>query len=424
MTAEQRTTGRSAMLELMVATAVSGGAGYLLTVVAGKMLGATSYASFAVFWSALYLVVSAIAGIQQEVTRGARRRFVSAQGRPVARNFGAATAVVLVIATLATGIVWGRWVFPADGFALIVPLAIGVAAYAVIAVFSGILYGLELWRAIATMTAIDGILRLILVVGVMAITNDLRIIAWAIVLPFAITPMLMWLLFRRRVIGRYELDVGYRALTWNTLRTLIGASATGVLISGFPLLLGATSTHEATKSVAALLFSANVTRAPILVVVLALQSFLIVYFRNLVARRWQRLLAISSAIAGLTGLAALAVALVGPWLLDTFLGADFALTSATLAQLVGSAGVLAILCATGPALIAARYHAWFTAGWVAAAVATALLLLLPLDLDSRTLLALWVGPLIGLLIHGFGLTRPPGSALDDVGARTETGQSA
>ncbi|MFZ0719066.1 MAG: hypothetical protein WAN02_33435, partial [Mycobacterium sp.] len=45
-------------------------------------------------------------------------------------------------------------------------------------------------------------------------------------------------------------------------------------------------------------------------------------------------------------------------------------------------------------------------GWVCATVAAGLLLLLPLPLESRTVVALLCGPLVGIGVHLAGLARP------------------
>jgi len=44
-------------------------------------------------------------------------------------------------------------------------------------------------------------------------------------------------------------------------------------------------------------------------------------------------------------------------------------------------------------------------GWVSATVASALLLLLPLGLETRTVIALLCGPLVGIAVHLAALAR-------------------
>ena len=53
--------------------------------------------------------------------------------------------------------------------------------------------------------------------------------------------------------------------------------------------------------------------------------------------------------------------------------------------------------------------AWaYALGWVSATVASTLLLLLPLPLETRTVVALLCGPLVGIGVHLAALARPSG----------------
>ena len=60
---------------------------------------------------------------------------------------------------------------------------------------------------------------------------------------------------------------------------------------------------------------------------------------------------------------------------------------------------IALLTLTGAATVAAALHRAYAAGWLSATVASALLLLLPLDLETRTVVALLCGPLLGMAVH-------------------------
>lgn len=390
----------SGAVQIVVATAIGGGCGYVLTILAGKSLGSVDYGTFAVFWSALYLIISAVSGIQQEVTRASRPRVEGGAGPSTIRNYAVCVALAIAAATIATSPLWVGAVFPTEGEALVWPLAFGLAWYVIVAVIGGILYGLQIWRFIGVMIAMDGILRLLITGTLLLVSANLTAIAWGVVAPFALAPIITWFFVRRRIVGKFSLDVAdFRRLTWNISRTVVGAAATGVLVSGFPLLLEATSRHDSRSALAALIFAINLTRAPIVIVVLSLQSFLVVYYRSLGERYRRRLLAIIGAVLALTVLVAAAVAVVGPWVLETFFGHAYALGPWVLAALVASGGAVGLLCATGPAVLARGHHALYTSGWATAAVATIVILALPIPLTSRTILALWIGPLAGLSIH-------------------------
>jgi O-antigen/teichoic acid export membrane protein len=390
-------------LEIILATAIGGGSGYILTVIAGITLGTSGYALFAVFYSTLYLVASAISGIQQEVARATHPAPRNERRRPVARNFAIVAAVLLMFVVLASSPIWSSVVFVGETWFLVVPLALGLGMYVVFAVLSGVLYGLELWRFIAILTCVDGLLRLVLVGGLLVVSHSLIVLAWGVVVPFFVSPVVVWFLVRRRVVSQFTLDVGYRKLVWNVARTVLGAAATGIMISGFPLLLSATSTADPRTSVSALIFASNLTRAPIVIVVLAMQSFLVIYFRGRAGTYWRHLGVIVGGIVIVTAIVTVLVGWLGPWIFRTFFGAGYVLSPEVLRALVSSAGAVAILCATGAAVLALGRHAYYTGGWVVAAAATIGILLLPLPLTERTILALWGGPILGLAVHGVGM---------------------
>ena len=409
----ERSSGTaSGAIQILVATAIGGGAGYVLTVFAGARLGAAGYVPFAVFWSALYLLISAASGVQQEVTRATSVTHASPTS-PIARNFALGAAAVVFTALALSAILWAPLVFGTSAWSLVWPLAVGISAYVVLAVFAGTLYGLRLWRPISILIVLDGLLRLVLVFAALLVTSDMAVIAWAIAAPFFLAPAIVWPLVRRQVVGRFQLDVGYTGLVRNVGHTVVGAAATGVLISGFPLLLDATSGSASSQTVGAIVFASNLTRAPIVIVVVALQSYLIVRFRANRESAGRQLAAIIAVIAVAAGVLALLAWLFGEWVFTTFFDAGFVLPPAVLASLVASAAAVASLCATGPFVLAAGRHFLFTAGWVTAALVTVGLLLAPLDVTERSLLALWIGPLSGLAVHLSGYLldrlRPAGS---------------
>jgi O-antigen/teichoic acid export membrane protein len=91
--------------------------------------------------------------------------------------------------------------------------------------------------------------------------------------------------------------------------------------------------------------------------------------------------------------------LVGPWLLRVGFGADYRAAGALLAWLTAGAVAIALLTLTGAAVVAAALHRAYSFGWVGATVASTLLLLLPLELQTRTVIALLCGPLVGMAVH-------------------------
>ena len=64
---------------------------------------------------------------------------------------------------------------------------------------------------------------------------------------------------------------------------------------------------------------------------------------------------------------------------------------------------IALLTLTGAATVAAALHRAYATGWVSATVAATLLLLLPLQLETRTIVALLCGPIVGIAVHLYAL---------------------
>jgi O-antigen/teichoic acid export membrane protein len=177
---------------------------------------------------------------------------------------------------------------------------------------------------------------------------------------------------------------------------------------GFPVLLKATSGDlGATGGV--VILAVTLTRAPLLVPLTAMQGNLIAHF---VDQRTERLRALIGPAVVVTGVGLLGVVLAavfGPWLLREAFGAEYRADGELLAWLTAAAVAIALLTLTGAAAVAAALHRAYSLGWVSATVASALLLLLPLGLETRTVIALLCGPVVGIAVHLAALAKmPPG----------------
>jgi O-antigen/teichoic acid export membrane protein len=395
---------RSGLPAIALATAIAGVAGYAVTWVVFRGVGAAEYATFAVYWSATYLIVGALSGIQQEITRGTQPRLAGdVPAGPVARNFAVVAAAAVLVVVFAFTPIWVTFVFPdAGGFWLVVPLAVGSASYVIVAVVAGTFYGIRLWTPLAWMIVLDGLLRLGAIAALVLIDPHAVSLAWAVALPFPISVVIVWLVIRRRVVGRSGLDVAMRPLVWNVSRTVVAAAATGILVSGFPLVLKLTSPGEDAARLGVVILAVTLVRAPLIVCAMSLQSYLIVAFRppHPLARRAGIVLA---AILGGGAILAALGAWLGPALFTLLFGAEAEVDGGMVALLVASSALVAAMFVTGPALLTRSGHFAYTAGWVAAAIVTILALLVPLSFEGRVVLSLLGGPIVGLLVHLGGL---------------------
>jgi len=400
---EQGSAGRSRLSGftlILLATAIAGVASYAVTIIVPGQIGLARYSVFAVFWAALYLVIGALSGVQQEVARGTRPVAVgSAPQVNRARNFAGIAAVIVFVLVIASSPAWAERVFPSFGFTLVWPLAIGTASYVLVAVAAGSLYGLAGWLPAALMIAVDAVLRLVAVLVVLLVTHDVVPLAWAAVAPFPITLVVLWPIIRRSVAGRAQLDVGYRTLTWNVLRTVVAAASSGVMVSGFPLLLGITSPREPAALLGLFVLAITLTRAPLIVVAMSLQSYFTVTFRDAGEAFWREFVKLLGLILAAGVVLAALGWLIGPAVFAFLFPGRLVPEGVFIAALVISSALVGAMCVSAPAVLARSQHFVYSLGWVVGALATIGSLLLPLDFSSRTIVALFVGPILGLGVH-------------------------
>lgn len=400
MSTETATRGPSGTTMIFGATIIAGISGYLVTWLVLRTAGPASYALFAVFWSALYLLVGALAGVQQEITRATRPTSVIGHkhaSRAVGFGFVAATVVAVLIVGTAPG--WADHVFVGHGWTLVWPLTVGAAAYVLVATLCGSLYGVSQWRSLALMIAADAILRIVLVGFGLLLDFDIIGLAWLVAIPFPLVIVLLWPVVRGGFVGRSELDVGYRALTWNILRTVLASLSTALIVSGFPLLLGVVGADVNRSLLGELIFTITIARAPLIVSVLSLQSLLLVRFRDSPARSRSTFLIVMGAIGAGVVVLALAGWLLGPAVLSLLSGFPTQIHGRFIAVIVVSSGLIAALAVSASAVLAVGKHVIYLLGWVVAAVVMVGVLLSPLDFLFRVGLSLLVGPLAGLLLQ-------------------------
>lgn len=391
----------SGLSKIIAGTVVAGIAGYLVTWLVYREIGAANYSRFAVYWAAIYLVVGALSGVQQEITRATYPVGTSHAKAPGnAKLFALVSAGTTFVVIVGSSPLWSGSVFRTDGMSLVWPLAIGAASYVLVAVLSGTLYGVSQWRSLALMIAVDGVLRFVaLAIGLTIANNDVVSLAWLVAIPFPLAIMVLWPFIRQGVVGRTELDVGYSTLSWNVCRTIFASAATAVLVSGFPLLLGVVARNTDPSLVGELIFTITLARAPLIVTIMSLQSYLVVLFRNRAGESFKMFLLINGLILGCGGMLSLVAGVVGPVLLGWLTGRSTSLDGSFIAVLVASSAVVGALGVSGSAVLARSQHFAYSAGWVVAALVTISLMVLPVDLIPRVGLTLLVGPLAGLIVH-------------------------
>jgi O-antigen/teichoic acid export membrane protein len=154
------------------------------------------------------------------------------------------------------------------------------------------------------------------------------------------------------------------------------------------------------------ILAVTLTRAPLLVPLTAMQGNLIAHFVDQRTARLRALVAPAALVGAIGVVGVLAAGLVGPWLVRAGFGPAYHVAGGLLAWLTAAALAIALLTLTGAATVAAAMHRSYALGWVCATVAATLLLLLPLPLQTRTVVALLCGPVAGIGVHLIALARP------------------
>ena len=398
----QRNAIRGGVL-IATATLIAGLGGYGITILAARSLQ-SEYVYFAAFWAFLYLAVGTFSGFQQEISRGTSTpRRDSTIGKLSSDTPANTWLLASGVAVLAAGIVslfalvFGPLAFGELSGLLLFPLVIGLSSNVFLGALTGILYGTSSWWPLTLVIIGDVALRFILLITGFSFGLSLPVIAWLVVAPYGLVIVLCWTLFRRELANNSRLDVGYRAASLNVFRTILASLGIAILVSGMPLFIASVGDKSQQDHVSAVIFSLVLTRAPLVVGVLALQSFLVVYFRDHSRPGMGSLWRISALVSGSAALISVLAWIVGADLIALFAGENFRLNSLFIGLLTLSSLPTALLAVAGSFVLAKNMHTAYSLGWMVAAVVAMTVLFLPLSLDDRVLLSLGFGPILGLV---------------------------
>lgn len=397
---------RASMARVGTATLLSALCGYAVLYLAARDLDPAGFSVFGVFWGAFGLVNGAANGLLQETTREVRfaaERPASAPGHsptPHTRPLRVAglTGLVAAAVVAASSPLWGGHVFVEARWLSVGLLCFGLANFAVHATLLGMLAGANRWTQYGALMVTDAGIRV-------AVATATFVIGWGLVgfLWATVAGALAWLLLlaaspTARSAARLLTQVSTAGFLRGAAHSITAAGASAILVMGFPVLLQATY-GELGAAGGVVILAVTVTRAPLLVPLTAMQGNLIAHFVDQRGRRLRALRTPAASVAALGAVGAVAAGLLGPWLLRTVFGADYRADGLLLAGLTTAATAIALLTLTGAATVAAALHRAYALGWVGATVASTLLLLLPLELSTRTVVALLCGPLVGIAVH-------------------------
>lgn len=390
---------------------------YTVFCLAARDLSPDRFAVFGVFWGALGVVTGAAYGLLQETTREVRLALDTqtdagprTQPLRAAGLIGIATAVVIA----GSSPLWSRAVFGEANSLSVGLISVGLAGFCMQATLMGALAGFNRWTHYGALMVTDAVIRLSVAVAAVVMGWGLGGFLWATTAGSVAWLLMLTASATARAAARQLTSGGLATFLSGSAHSITAAGASAILVMGFPVLLKAT-TNQLGEMGGVIILAVTLTRAPLLVPLSAMQGNLIAHFVDQRTERLRALITPALVIAGIGGVGVLAAGLTGPWLLRVGFGPEYNASGALVAWLTAAAVVIAMMTLTGTAAVAASLHRAYSAGWVGATVAATLLLLLPLTLETRTVVALLCGPFVGIAIHLVALARAPGSAAPATG---------
>lgn len=406
---------RGQSLFITASSIISAGTTFLVTWLAARSLTIEDNKDFLVFWSLTSLVFATLLGVQQESARLIGSHHLSkgnSASVPRQRTYNplvVATWVGLTCALIFAALtpVWLGTVLPAGDWRTVLLITLVTAVYACHVYCIGAMAGTRSWTEYALLISTGGIFCFLCTLLVSVVGGGLI----AFQLSFLATAFL-WLIFvafspRVRSATRLRL-VGRPGAAYRSMLLAVGtAVAMAAMSTGFPIFLEATSSKAETESdalLAAIILGISITRAPIMMPLQAFQGVAVSYFLAHAQRPTAALLKPVGALLALGAVGAGAAYLLGPWLFDEIYEKYAGqLDGAFLAALTFAAALLAVTTLSGTAALAMGAHHIYLAGWVVTVVVAFGCLLLPLDLETKTIVALMASPVIGAAAHLAGM---------------------
>lgn len=398
---------RSSVARVGAATAVSALCGYAVLYLAARDLEPAGFSIFSVFWGAFGLVTGAANGLLQEATRevrSARHRDLSGAPTTHPMRIAGLVGIVAALVIAASSPLWSGHVFAESRALSVVLLSVGLAGFCLHATLLGMLAGVNRWTEYGALMVTDAGIRVAVAAATFVLGWGLAGFLWATVAG-AVAWLIMLIAAPAARMAAGLLTAGSPATFLRGAgHSIAAAGASAILVMGFPVLLKATS-GDLGAAGGVVILAVTLTRAPLLVPLTAMQGNLIAHFVDQRDKRLRALLAPAAAVAGLGAVGVAAAGLLGPSLLRVAFGEEYLAGGALLAWLTAAAVAIAMLTLTGAATVAAALHRAYALGWIIATVAAVALLLLPLGLEERTIIALLCGPLVGIAVHLVALAR-------------------
>jgi O-antigen/teichoic acid export membrane protein len=397
---------RGSVARVGVATAATALCGYLVLYLAARDLDPAGFSVFGVFWGAFGLVTGAANGLLQETTREVRSAaYVAGTPGPQTHPLRVAAVIGVVAALVIAGSapLWAGHVFVEARWTSVVLLSVGLAGFCMHATLLGMLAGAGRWTQYGSLMVTDAGMRVTVAAATFAMSWGLVGYLWATVCGAVAWLVMLVASPTARAAAQLVAYGDTSTFLRGAAHAVAAAGASAILVMGFPVLLKATSGNLGSTG-GVVILAVTLTRAPLLVPLTAMQGNLIAHFVDQSTERMRALVGPAAVVLGLGAVGVVTAGLAGPWLLRVGFGADYRADGALLAWLTAAAVSIALLTLTGAATVAAAMHRAYSLGWIGATVVSTLLLLLPLPLETRTVVALLCGPLVGIAVHTAALS--------------------
>lgn len=391
-----------------IATAITAFCGYSVVYLAARDLAPTAFSVFGVFWGTFGLITSASNGLMQETIREtyARRNIKMSRTLRIHPVYIAGMVGVIAACVIAgSSPLWSAQIFSENRWLCVGLLSVGFAGFCVHSALMGTFASSNQWTHYGVLMVGDASVRVTVAAFTVVIGWGLGGFLWATAAGAVAWLVLLLMSSTARAGMRVWTHGELLTFLRGTAHSVTAALASGVLVMGFPVLLKLTSSELGAEG-GVLILLVTLTRAPLLVPMGGLQSNLIAHFVDRPTERLRALIAPAVVIGVIGGGGAIIAGFLGPWLLKVGFSANYHASGQLLAWLTVGAVALALLALTGNAVVAAALHRAYSIGWVGATLVSTLLLMLPTELETRTVIALLCGPLVGTVIHLTALGRP------------------
>lgn len=405
--------GRRSATVVAVSSVVSAASSYLVLLLSARVLSTADNAEFLAYWSMLFGLFGITTGLQPEFTRQAVLNRRGSGGSANGLRLGlVALGAGLLVGSLAwlSSPLWGQSVLGDKSVQLVLFISLGLIGHAVQMGLTGTLAGRQRWMEYSLLIATEALTRIGIVVLLILFLPGVESFAFGAAISTFVWVFALLSSKSARDAFKVRSVVSPRRLYSGIFHASASSMSSAVLVVGFPVLIRLTTPESDFLAAAPLLMAAALTRAPLMVPLMTYQSVAVTHFMREQERGIRALWPIARIVFGIGALGAILAALIGPWLMQALLGPAYLIGPWTFAGLTLAAAILAALTLSGALSAAMGRHGVYSGGWVAATLISLGILLIPGSVEWRAVLALLIGPTVGVLIHITALRRPKRSA--------------